>query len=702
MFYIIFRLWPSDRSVFAYNESSGFSLRSLHGSFLAVCLNALNNLKVEPSPDVVFNRVITLLLPLSPEEWDVIISKNGIYSMMPKVRSICLEAVTLVSKSDVSWVQSFPHITTILWAMKFDEHESVAISAVKLINATGIKPDGNFFGYLSPLLYHDALHLKNTVSKAIAGSLSELISYEDVNGVMDQLKQIFTENTPLKVVNNKTDNKKVKPSSKLDIIASIPIKTAANVVEDKNFDIRLSIAKVFSAIGIQKPFKADGSNLEISSEIISNLIEFILTYGVVDINIVVRAEMLLAGRYLFDNYGLELRNSLMVLLQEVLNKQISDNEDVSDFDNRHSAAVVLLGSTGKYLDKENPEIIVIMDTLIKALHIPSETVQRSIADCLSPLIVIVKGNPVCTEKLEQLTQLAQNGPSYGDRRGAAYGVSAFVKGLGISVLKTLDIISKLKESCINGSINSRQGSLFILECLSERLGLLFEPYIITIMPTLLKSFSHSSDHVRDAAHGAAKVIMAKLSAHGVKQVLTPILDSLPEETAWKSRQEAIRLLGMMAHCAPKQLSLCLPQIVPRLVDAGSDPHPKVKESAKEAMSDISSVIRNPEIAQLGPILLAALGDPAHKTKDALEALLECEFMHSIDAPSLALLIPILGRALKDRGADLKRKSAAITGNIMSMVSDQKSLSPYLCQVIPGLKSCLLDPIPDVRATRYIL
>ena len=78
------------------------------------------------------------------------------------------------------------------------------------------------------------------------------------------------------------------------------------------------------------------------------------------------------------------------------------------------------------------------------------------------------------------------------------------------------------------------------------------------------------------------------------------------------------------------------------------------------------MIRNPEVLRLSPVLLGAISDPANKTKEALEALLECEFMHSIDAPSLALLVPIMARALKDRGADLKRKSAAITGNMVSL------------------------------------
>ena len=68
----------------------------------------------------------------------------------------------------------------------------------------------------------------------------------------------------------------------------------------------------------------------------------------------------------------------------------------------------------------------------------------------------------------------------------------------------------------------------------------------------------------------------------------------------------------------------------------------MKEGAKAAMLDISSVIRNPEISRLSPILLAALADPSSKTKDALEELLQTEFLFSLDAASLALLVPILG------------------------------------------------------------
>ena len=113
------------------------------------------------------------------------------------------------------------------------------------------------------------------------------------------------------------------------------------------------------------------------------------------------------------------------------------------------------------------------------------------------------------------------------------------------------------------------------------------------------------------------------------------------------------MLGAMSHCAPKQLSTCLPAIVPNLVDAFHNTHKKVRESAKAALQDVAQVVRNPEIASLTEVLIEALTNPVKETGSALTALTETSFVHAIDSPSLALIVPILQRGLRAKKTEVR-------------------------------------------------
>jgi len=83
---------------------------------------------------------------------------------------------------------------------------------------------------------------------------------------------------------------------------------------------------------------------------------------------------------------------------------------------------------------------------------------------------------------------------------------------------------------------------------------------------------------------------------------------------------------------------------------------QVREAAGAALESVGSVIRNPEIAEIVPVLLAALKEPASATDAALSALAHCQFEHCVDPPSLSLIVPVLHRGLRAPSAQAKRRT----------------------------------------------
>ena len=100
----------------------------------------------------------------------------------------------------------------------------------------------------------------------------------------------------------------------------------------------------------------------------------------------------------------------------------------------------------------------------------------------------------------------------------------------------------------------------------------------------------------------------------------------------------------------------LPDIVKALREVLNDTHEKVHEAALKAISKIGSVIKCPEIAELLDIIIKALGNSNDYLLNCLDALLETSFVHSIDAPSLSLLIPLVDIGLQTQDNACKQKA----------------------------------------------
>lgn len=405
----------------------------------------------------------------------------------------------------------------------------------------------------------------------------------------------------------------------------------------------------------------------------------------------VRGQMLEAANNAIAIHGKVILDKLMQTFERTLEAPDKGSESG---DRVNEAVIIMYGTLARHLKPGDTKIAAVIERLLATLSTPSETVQYAIADCLPPLV------RTCGDKsskyFDQVLGTLLGSKKYAEQRGAAYGLAGLVLGRGITSLKDYRIMSNLKGANENKKeINQREGSLLAYELLSTVLGQLFEPYVIQIVPQLLTGFGDGNANVREASLAAAKACFAKLSSYGVKKILPTLLRGLDDDQ-WRSKKGACDLLGAMAYLDPQQLAQSLPDIIPPLTAVLNDSHKEVRTAAKQSLKRFGEVINNPEVKSLVDILLKALSDPTKYTDEALDSLIKVQFVHYLDAPSLALVSRILQRGLGER-SNTKRKAAQVIGSLAHL-TEKKDLASHLPVLVAGLKLAVVDPVPTTRAT----
>ncbi|XP_076949401.1 protein ILITYHIA-like isoform X2 [Bidens hawaiensis] len=588
-----------------------------------------------------------LCLGLSPDE--VAPALSGVYAKDVHVRLACLNAVKCIPAISTRSVPEDVDIATSIWIALHDPEKSVAEVAEDVWDRYDHEFGTDYSG-LFKALSHVNYNIRTAAADALAAVLDE---YPDT--LQESLATLFS----LYIRDGGIGEGNIDSGWIGRQGIALALHAAADVLRTKDLPVVMT---------------------------------FLISRALADANADVRGRMINAGILIIDKHGKENVSLLFPIFENYLNKKASDEEK---YDLVREGVVIFTGALAKHLSQDDPKVHAVVEKLLEVLNTPSEAVQRAVSSCLSPLMKSKKEDAMSL--VNRLLDQLMNSEKYGERRGAAFGLAGVIKGFGISSLKKYGVATVLREGLANrNSAKCREGSLLAFECLCEKLGKLFEPYVIYLLPLLLVSFSDQVIAVREAAEGAARAMMSQLTAQGVKLVLPSLLKGL-EDKAWRTKQSSVQLLGAMAYCAPQQLSQCLPRIVPKLTEVLTDTHPKVQSAGQTALQQVGSVIKNPEIASLVPTLLMGLTDPNDYTKYSLDILLQTTFINSIDAPSLALLVPIVHRGLRERSSETKKKAAQIAGNMCSLVTDPNDMLPYIGLLLPEIKKVLVDPIPEVRS-----
>lgn len=400
--------------------------------------------------------------------------------------------------------------------------------------------------------------------------------------------------------------------------------------------------------------------------------------------------------------------ALYELLQKYLSVVPADNDRIKVY------AVILLGRTSSRvpsLTSSPARVWELVERIKESLNIPSERVQKAVADTLVPLFRSQKEDKRISALAFGFTsRLREAKEDYGALRGAAFGLAALIEACGTALIRSHEIFTLLLEGLAKlnqkGSEAVICSSLASIEIISIRCGIVFEPYIAPLVPGVLEALGDSRQRVREDAEACADAMMSALSPLSVSLILPPLLDmagmdGCDPRYSWRAKLGAVTWLGSMACLAPKVLTPALPKIIPALIVALTDAHEKVHLAAHHALAvKYAAIIRSPEIKAALPAILRALSDPPRFASACLGDIIGTSFCHAVDGPSLALLEPLLSRALRERGtgamSEAKRRAILIIANLGSLM-DPAELRPYLVNLVPALRGVLGDAVPQVRS-----
>lgn len=282
------------------------------------------------------------------------------------------------------------------------------------------------------------------------------------------------------------------------------------------------------------------------------------------------------------------------------------------------------------------------------------------------------------------------------RRVAAFRAGGMAKGAGAGAARAAEVRGALAGMFASKKApGAREAAACAFEALVRGLGWAFEVDALELFPALVSAQGDTDKDARKAALKAGKVFFSKASAPCAKLAFPMLLEGLVAKQ-WRTKEGCLKLMKDIAKAAPSQLEQSLPAVMPTMMEAVADTHDKVHAAAVAAMPGVCGVVQNAETQTLMEVFVNALTVPDKATDVCLDRLMEVTFVNSIDSPSLALMVPVMLRGLRDRNQVVMKQSCQAATNILNLCLDSAAVAPFAPPLVYELQKAAESDSPDVR------
>lgn len=263
-----------------------------------------------------------------------------------------------------------------------------------------------------------------------------------------------------------------------------------------------------------------------------------------------------------------------------------------------------------------------------------------------------------------------------------------VNSAGVTAFENSELLEALRTNLASATAATAIEALETVKKLAEDVDQWIEPYLVSVLPSILDNLAVKS--TAEAAAAAGNAILHKSNSHSVR-IITSVLYESFTSMKWQTKVGALVLVGALAIHHPVVVQRNLPEMILKLIEIAADVKKEVKEQTKTAFTQICGTITNVDIIPIISRVIGAYMEPVKLTENALDALISTTFINDVDLPTLGLLVPILTKGMRERKVAVKRRAALVIGNMCKLVNDPRTAA----QFYPILKPVLERGIEEI-------
>ncbi|CAK0870629.1 unnamed protein product [Prorocentrum cordatum] len=237
--------------------------------------------------------------------------------------------------------------------------------------------------------------------------------------------------------------------------------------------------------------------------------------------------------------------------------------------------------------------------------------------------------------------------------------------------------------------------------LARCIGVHGAPFLNKAMLPALVKVDDKARSVRLAAESATREIMSSNSRFAFEALLPALTAALDLKRSPTMKLHAMRLI---AECwrgrdGEAAVSHKLPQLLPAVVALLVDTVSEVRAAAVDTVKVLFRLCRSRDLEPFySDILACAQGTKDGDVSACVRELAEVVFVQQVEASALAVVLPVLIKALRTRNLRTQRQACIIAKNMCGLVSAVADVTPFTPQLLPQLERISEDASdPDVRA-----